>query len=206
MYVTFFMFVIHCVLEWIIMHFIVRLFNSRLQVMTSTVWVASASRLRGSSEPLGTMLPWCTMGFQSALNGSPMMPRGASHSPRCTPNRTGTQPWRTMEAPLRHINCRNLTLESGDKLTNMSSSIQNTTYFSLILQPIQGSNPAIFFCYFNTEGRLHRTSLDATYKVLRTCVDSDGKETFLTIFCRTKYNWRIPTISYTLNASNKPSH
>ena len=64
-----------------------------------------------------------------------------------------------MEASLRHINCRNLTLESADKLTTMSSRIQDTTYFAVFLQPIQGSNPAICFCYFNTEGRLHRTSL-----------------------------------------------
>ena len=55
----------------------------------------------------------------------------------------------TMEAPLRHINCRNLTLESADKLTNMFSRIQDTTYFAVFLQPIQGSNPAICFCYFN---------------------------------------------------------
>ena len=34
-----------------------------------------------------------------------------------------------MEAPLLHINCRNLTLESADKLTNMSSHTQGTRYF-----------------------------------------------------------------------------
>ena len=65
--------------------------------------------------------------------------------------------WRTMEAPLRHINCRSLTLESANKWTYMSSRIQDTTYFAVFLQIIQGSNPAI--CYFNTEGRLDRTSL-----------------------------------------------
>ena len=64
-----------------------------------------------------------------------------------------------MEAPLQHINCMNLTIESADKLTNMSSRIQDTTYFAVFLQPIQGSNPAIHFGYFNTEERLHRTSL-----------------------------------------------
>ena len=42
--------------------------------------------------------------------------------------------WRTIEAPLRHINCRNLTLEFVDKLTNMSSRIQDTTYFAVFLQ------------------------------------------------------------------------
>ena len=68
--------------------------------------------------------------------------------------------WRTMEAPLRHINCRHLTLESADKLTNMSSRIQDTTYFAVFLQTIQGANPVICFCYFNTEGRLHRTSYE----------------------------------------------
>ena len=46
------------------------------------------------------------------------------------------QPWRTMEAPLRHINCRNLTLESAEKLTNVSSRIQDTTYFAVFLQTI----------------------------------------------------------------------
>ena len=30
---------------------------------------------------------------------------------------------RTMEAPLRHINCRNLTLEFADKSTNMSTCL-----------------------------------------------------------------------------------
>ena len=63
-----------------------------------------------------------------------------------------------MEAPLRHITCRNFTLESADKLTNMFSSIQDMTYFAVFLQTIQGSNPAIRFCYLNTEGPLHRTS------------------------------------------------
>ena len=62
-------------------------------------------------------------------------------------------------SPLHHINCRNLILESADKLTNMSSRIQYTTHFTVFLQPIQRSNPAICFCYFNTEGLLHRTSL-----------------------------------------------
>ena len=57
------------------------------------------------------------------------------------------RPWRTMEAPLRHINCGSLTLESADM-----------TYFAVFLQTIQGSNPAHCFCYLNTEGRLHRTS------------------------------------------------
>ena len=56
-----------------------------------------------------------------------------------------------MKAPLWHINCRNLTLESADELTNMSSLIQDTTYFAVFLQTIQGSNPAICLCYFNTE-------------------------------------------------------
>ena len=50
----------------------------------------------------------------------------------------------------------NLTLESVDKLPNMSSRIQDTTYFAVFLHTIQGSNPAI--CYFNTEGLLHRIS------------------------------------------------
>ena len=69
---------------------------------------------------------------------------------------TNNHAWRTMEAPLRHNNCQNLTLEFADKSTNMFSRIQDTTYFSVFLQMIQGSNPAICFCYFNTKGRLHR--------------------------------------------------
>ena len=44
----------------------------------------------------------------------------------------GLTSWRTMEWPLRHINCRNLTLESADKSTNMSGRIQDTTYFAVI--------------------------------------------------------------------------
>ena len=64
-----------------------------------------------------------------------------------------------IEARLRDVNCRNLTLESADNLTNMSSRNQDTTYFAVFYQTIQGLNPAIWFCYFNTEGRLHRTSL-----------------------------------------------
>ena len=68
------------------------------------------------------------------------------------------EPWRTMEAALRHISCRNLTLESVDKLTDMSSCI--AVFVAVSLQTIQGSNPAICFSYFNTEGHLHRTSLD----------------------------------------------
>ena len=36
-----------------------------------------------------------------------------------------------MEAPLRHINCRHLTLESAGKLTNMSDRIQDTTYYAI---------------------------------------------------------------------------
>jgi len=67
--------------------------------------------------------------------------------------------WRTMEAPLRHNNYRHLTLVSNDNLANMSIRIQDTTYFAVFLQTILGSNPAICFCYLNTEGRLHRTSL-----------------------------------------------
>ena len=39
--------------------------------------------------------------------------------------------WRTMEAPLRHIHCRHLALESTDELTNMSSRIYDTTYFAV---------------------------------------------------------------------------
>ena len=66
-------------------------------------------------------------------------------------------PWRAMEAPLRHIMRSHLTRESADKLINMSSRIQDTTYFAVFLQPIQESNPAICLCYLNTEGRLHRT-------------------------------------------------
>ena len=41
----------------------------------------------------------------------------------------GTALWRTMEPPLRHIHSRSLPLQSADKLPNMSSCIQNTTYF-----------------------------------------------------------------------------
>ena len=41
----------------------------------------------------------------------------------------------------------------------MSSRIQDTTYFAVFLQTIQGSNSAICFCQFYTERRLHRTSL-----------------------------------------------
>ena len=48
------------------------------------------------------------------------------------------QPWRTMKAPLRHINCKNLTLESADKLANMSIRIQDTTYFAVLFQTIKG--------------------------------------------------------------------
>ena len=46
--------------------------------------------------------------------------------------------WRTMEVPLRHINCRNLTLESAVKLTNMSSRIQDTTYFAIFFRRFKG--------------------------------------------------------------------
>ena len=82
-------------------------------------------------------------------------------------------PWRTMDAPLWHNNGRNLTLESADKLSNMSSRIQDTTYFVVLLQPIQGSNPANCFCYFNTVGRLHRTSSVTIQKVESYNVSSD---------------------------------
>jgi len=60
--------------------------------------------------------------------------------------------WRSMETLLRHINCRNLTFESSDKLTNMSSRIQDTTHFGVFLQLIQGSNPAICFGYLIWKG------------------------------------------------------
>jgi len=73
-----------------------------------------------------------------------------------------------MKAPLRHINCRNLTRESADKLTNMSSRIQDTTCFAVFLQTIQGPNPAIRFCYLNTEVRLHRTSLVGSHTDIKT--------------------------------------
>ena len=98
-----------------------------------------------------------------------------------------------MEAPLQHINWRNLILESADKLTNVSSRIQVTTYFAAIL----GSNHLACFCYFNTEGRLHRTSLGGTRKPARrrarTQVSSDpARLCFLSIavyikLCRTLF-------------------
>ena len=102
-----------------------------------------------------------------------------------------------MEPPLRHIHSRSLPLESADKLPNMSSCIQDTTYFAVFLPAIQGSNPAICFCYFNTEGRLHRTSLGGTRKPARrrarTQVSSDpARLCFLSIavyikLCRTLF-------------------
>ena len=67
-----------------------------------------------------------------------------------------------MEAPLRHINCRHLTLESADKLTNMSWRIQDTTYFAVFLADDSRVKLAICFCYINTEGCLHSTSLIRT--------------------------------------------
>ena len=79
-----------------------------------------------------------------------------------------------LEAHLRHINCRHLTLESADKLTNMSSRIQDTTYFAVFMKPIQGSNPAICYCYFNTEGRPHRNSLMYTQEIMYRWSYSDG--------------------------------
>ena len=78
-----------------------------------------------------------------------------------------------MEAPLRHINCRNLTLESADKLTNMSRRIQDTTYFAVFLQKIQESNPAICFCYFNTEGRLQGGSMESPFRI--EIAETDGR-------------------------------
>ena len=57
-------------------------------------------------------------------------------------------PWKMMEAPLRHINCRHLTLESADKLTNMSSRFQDTTYIVVFLQTIQGQIPPYIFILF----------------------------------------------------------
>ena len=58
-----------------------------------------------------------------------------------------------MEAPLRHINSRHLTVESVKCLV-VSKIRRILQYF---LQKNQGSNPVI--CCFNTEGRPHRTSL-----------------------------------------------
>ena len=57
-----------------------------------------------------------------------------------------------MEAPLRHINCRNLTPESANKLTNMFSRIQDATYFAVFLQTIHGSNPAIVSVILTRKG------------------------------------------------------
>jgi len=67
---------------------------------------------------------------------------------------------------LWHINYRNLTLESADRVTNVSSRIQDTTYFAVFLQMIQRSKPAICFCYLNAEGRLLRTFLLKLIKTL----------------------------------------
>ena len=62
-----------------------------------------------------------------------------------------------MEAPLGHINCRNLTHESVDKLTNMSSRIQDTTYF--IFADDSRVKSYHLFLLFYTEGHLRRTSM-----------------------------------------------
>ena len=43
-----------------------------------------------------------------------------------------------MEAPLRNINCRNLTLESSDKLTNMTSRIQDTCILQYFCRRFKG--------------------------------------------------------------------
>ena len=72
--------------------------------------------------------------------------------PECEEVKNVPEPRRTREAPLRHINCRNLTLESADKLTKMSSRIQDTTYFAVFLQTIQESNPAEFRACRNQGG------------------------------------------------------
>ena len=83
---------------------------------------------------------------------------------------------RTMEAPLRNIDCKNLTLESANKLTNMSSRSQDTTHFAVFFQMIQGSNPGLCFCYFNTEGRFHRISLtEGNYSHNMTQIDVGWK-------------------------------
>merc|ERR1719154_564984 len=51
---------------------------------------------------------------------------------------TEVRPWRTMEPPLQHIHCRIFPLESDDKLPNMSSCIQDTTYFAVFLADDSG--------------------------------------------------------------------
>ena len=56
--------------------------------------------------------------------------------------------WRTMEPPLRHIHSRSLPLESADKLPNVSSCIQDTTYFAVVLADDSGGKSCHLFLLF----------------------------------------------------------
>ena len=56
--------------------------------------------------------------------------------------------WKTMEPPSRHIHSRSLPLESAEKLPNMSSCIQDMTYFEVFLADDSGGKSCHLFLLF----------------------------------------------------------
>ena len=72
--------------------------------------------------------------------------------------------WRTMEPPLRHIHSRSLPLESDDRLPNVSSCIQDTTYFAVVLADDSGGKSChLFVILLLKGGSIYKTFLVFNY-------------------------------------------